>query len=130
MPRSVFALSGEAPVVHQEPEWLSRRQLDSQELPGRRSSGSAWRSIVVLLVLLGILAGVHYLFRRKVSSWLTPAPAHLKIVSRLRLGFRQEVVIVDWEGVELMLGVGPSFIQTLHRRRDSSPRNSADGEGS
>jgi len=61
------------------------------------------------------------MLRRRVSAWVCPAPDRLRIVSRQRLGARQELLVVEWEGERLLLGVGPAFINPIHRKPAPEP---------
>lgn len=99
-----------------EPAWLARS-------PGESPAGRAdpdyrkatWRSMGVLVLLVGLLVGAQYVIRRRAPVWARPT-ASLRVVGRLRLGFRQELVLVEWAGEQLALGVGSSFIRCLHVR--------------
>ena len=75
------------------------------------------RSMGSLILLIGALLAVNYWFRRRFAAEQPVSGATLKVKARLRLGVRQEVVVVEWEGDQLVLGVGPSFIQPLYNRR-------------
>ena len=69
------------------------------------------------MLLIGALLAINHWMRRRFAAGLPLAEASLKVRARLRLGVRQEVVVVEWAGDQLVLGVGPAFIQPLHVRR-------------
>jgi len=99
-----------------EPAWMARSVAESR--PGRADQDyrkATWRSMGVLALLVGVLVGVQHLIRKRLPTYARPTAA-LRIVGRLRLGARQEVVLVEWEGEQLALGVGASFIHCLHVR--------------
>lgn len=101
---------------HVAENWLTRR---SDEMPERGTvpdaQSGAWRSMIVLVLLLGALIGAQYWLRRRAANW-THWPKAVRVTGRLRLGFRQELVLVEWDGEEMALGVGNSFIRCLHVR--------------
>jgi flagellar biogenesis protein FliO len=92
---------------------------NGEERPSSDYRGSALRSMGAMLLIIGVLLGFHYWFRRRLNlRGPLAGGADVKIVSRMRLNPRQELVIVEWEGEQLMLGVGATFIHRLHRRGD------------
>ena len=109
-------LVGPVAPASADPEWMRR----SERSGGSGSSDhrrSALRSMGAMLLLVGVMLAANYWIRRRMNG---AAPLlrsnRLKIVSRLRVGPRQEVVVVDWEGEQVMLGVGPNILQPLHKR--------------
>ena len=103
-------------ATRDEPAWISRA-----EQPGSTSSShyprAMFRSLGSLVLLIGALLAVNRWMRRRFAAGQPLAGSGLKVMARLRLGMRQEVVVVEWGGDQLVLGVGPSFIQPLHTRR-------------
>lgn len=102
-----------------DPEWINRGKSEAE---GEDQSdeavdlgGSAWRSIGALLFIVGALVIVQIMLKRRAAGHGFSDSQELKTVSRLRIGPRQELVIVEWEGEQLMLGVSQSAIQPLHR---------------
>ncbi len=101
-----------------DPAWLSRTQTPESQTGAYRSS--ALRSLGAMLLIVGLLLAANHYIRKR---FLPPVPVtgpQVKVLSRLRLGPRQEVVVVEWEGEQMVLGVGPTFIQPLHTRRGGS----------
>ena len=69
------------------------------------------------MLLIGALLAINHWMRRRLVAGQPLAGSSLKVHARMRLGVRQEVVVVEWAGDQLVLGVGPTFIQPLHIRR-------------
>ena len=93
-------------------DWITRsRRPDSSS---EDASPSPMRSILALLVVLGGLLLVRFLILRKgLPGGRSHMPPLLKMVSRLRVGSRQEVVVVAFQGKHLLLGVTPENIRIL-----------------
>lgn len=69
------------------------------------------RTLVSLLVVLGLLAGCLWLIRR--GGWqggLKKGPRAIQIETALGLGDRRQLVIVSVEGRRLLLGVTPMHV--------------------
>lgn len=99
-----------------DPDWM-RRSDRSDTGNTSHYRRSAFRSMGVMLLLIGVMLAVNYGLRRKMTGAAPLSRANrLKVLSRLRVGSRQEVVVIDWEGEHILLGVGPNFITPLHRR--------------
>ena len=102
------------------PAWLSHATAPVSSTSGNYKHAT-FRSMGALLLLIGALAGVNYWLRRKGFPGQPVSGAGLRVRARLKLGVRQEVVVVEWGGDQLVLGVGPSFIQPLYTRRGGAP---------
>ncbi len=109
------------PPARGEPTWLSRSNKEEAAPPGDYRH-AALRSIAALLLIIGALMVTHHWLRRRFATEQPAAGSRLKVLSRLRLGARQELVVIEWEGDQMVLGMGPSFIQALHTRRESKPK--------
>lgn len=115
-----------APSERPEPAWLTRRADDTAPRRADPSHGfAAWRSMGALLLVVGALVGAHYFLRRREPSWTRPSTP-IKVVGRMRLGFRQDLIIVEWDNEQLALAVGSSFIRCLHVRQ--TQRDESDSE--
>lgn len=99
-----------------EPAWLSHAE-NSEATSAGQYQRATFRSMGVLLLLIGAMLAINYGLRRRFVARQPLAGSSLKVHARLRLGVRQEVVVVEWGGDQMVLGVGPSFIQPLHIRR-------------
>lgn len=100
------------------PSWIQQSSGDGAARREPFSMGGMGRSMAALVLVLGGLSGAHYFLRKRVSAWACPVSAQLKILTRCRLGARQELVVVDWGGERFMLGVSPSGIRRLHTRTE------------
>lgn len=114
-PADAAATEADAPASPAEPAWMNR--TERPEVGSSDYRRSALRSMGAMIFVVGGLLIVHYWLRRKMlGNQPILRSNRLKVQSRLRLGPRQEVVVVEWEGEQVLLGVGPTFIQPLHRR--------------
>ncbi len=102
-----------------EPAWISQAGNVGAE-SSVNYQRATFRSMGVLLLLIGSLLAVNHWLRRRYVAGQPLAGSSLKVCARLKLGVRQEVVVVEWGGDQMVLGVGPSFIQPLHIRRESA----------
>ena len=88
------------------PEWLSRTDHPGASSPSHYRSATL-RSLGALLLLIGALAAVNRWLRHRPIAGQPMTEASLRVQARLRLGVRQEVVVVEWGGDQMVLGVGP-----------------------
>lgn len=95
---------------------MSRSEQPGTPAPSHFRSAT-FRSLGALLLLIGVLAAVNRWLRHRPIAGQPLTGESLRVQARLRLGVRQEVVVVEWGGDQMVLGIGPSFIQTLHIRR-------------
>ncbi len=102
------------------PAWLSHANAPISSTSGNYQQAT-FRSMGALLLLIGALAGVNVWLRRRGFAGQPTTGAGLRVRARLKLGVRQEVVVVEWGGDQLVLGVGPSYIQPLYTRRGGAP---------
>lgn len=118
-------LAGEAPeletkperVIESGPDWMKVARSGETGKRPVKGGHSAWRSTGALLVVLGGLMAAQVYLRRRAARPTVTGETRLNIVSRLRVGARQELIVVDWEGDRFILGVGPSFIQPVHHQK-------------
>jgi flagellar biogenesis protein FliO len=116
-------------VSSPDPEWINKDKIEEQSDSGGGAGRSAWRSIGALLFVVGALVSVQVLLKRRAVGRAMAPGQPLKMVSRLRVAPRQDVVIVEWEGEQLLLGVSQSSIQPLHRRPGDLVEQGAVGGG-
>jgi flagellar biogenesis protein FliO len=94
-------------------DWIKRTR-ETNPSPVRPVAKHSFRSIFALLVVLGGLFLVNGFIRR---SGRLGARIHsgalVRLVSRTRIGARQELVVVHFHGKHLLLGVTPENIQVL-----------------
>ncbi len=83
------------------------------ETPAAASAGGVFQMIVGLSVVLAILIGGAWLLRRFISL---PATTHspLKIITGLSLSPRDRLIVIQVGDRQLLLGLSPGRIQTLH----------------
>lgn len=70
----------------------------------------------VLAALVGVLiliAGASWMIRR-LSGGVTPANSLIKVLANYPLGVKQRIVLVDINGVCLLLGVSAEQVNCLH----------------
>lgn len=72
------------------------------------------KSGAMLLVVLGVLLGCLYLLRRMSGVRHLAGQGAVTVRGSYHLGSKERIMLVDVEGVRLLLGVTPSGIQTLH----------------
>jgi len=72
-----------------------------------------------LILVLLIIIGSAWVFRRygRINA---AANGHLKIISGLSVGQRERIVLVEAGDVQLLLGVAPGHVQTLHVMGDAA----------
>ena len=66
-----------------------------------------------LMAILGLIFALVWLLK-KVGQGTLIGSQHMKIVSALPLGTRERVAIVDIKGKQILLGITPTQISTLH----------------
>ena len=100
-------------------DWISRERR--QHDPIRTASPNPARSLFALLLILGGLLVVRYFVRRggAVGGRLS-ANTLVRLVSRVRLGARQELVVVRFGGNHLLLGVTADSIRVLTETQASA----------
>lgn len=68
---------------------------------------------VALLLVLGLILGLAWLLKRLPGSGFRPAEG-LRVVASLTVGSKERVVVVAVNGEQLLLGVSPGGVRTLH----------------
>lgn len=66
-----------------------------------------------LLVVLGLVFAVAWLLRR-FNRWQVTADGQMKILGGLSVGTRERVLLIEVGETQLLVGVSPGRIQTLH----------------
>ncbi len=108
------------PAPREEPSWISRANKE-EAAPAGRQRPAALRSIGALALMIGALMMTHHWMRRRFATAQPIVGSRMKVLSRLRLGARQELVVIEWDGDQVMLGIGPTFMHPLHTRREGVP---------
>ncbi len=77
-------------------------------------SGSHLLNVTLgLMAIIGLIFALS-LFVRRFGSGTFSANTHLKIISSMPLGTRERIVLIDAGGQQLLLGITPTNINTLH----------------
>lgn len=77
-------------------------------------SGSHLLNVTLgLMAIIGLIFALS-LFVKRFGSGAFSANTHLKIISSLPLGTRERIVLIDAGGHQLLLGITPTHINTLH----------------
>ena len=102
-------------VIMAGPVAVASMLLEGQEVTGGDPAiaGSVWQLMLGLVVVLGAIAVGAWLLRRfgRVSSAIGGA---IKIVGGVSMGPRERVVLLQVGNTQLLLGVTPGRIQSLH----------------
>lgn len=87
--------------------------LAAEPITTATSTGGAFQMVVGLLVVLAILIGGAWLLRRFVSL-PTTTRSPLKIITGLSLSPRDRLIVIQVGERQILLGLSPGRIQTLH----------------
>ncbi len=68
----------------------------------------------MLLVVCAVLMGVVYLLKRVGKMQRLSGQGAVRVRGTYHLGPKEKMMLVDVEGIRLLLGVTPAGIQTLH----------------
>ena len=77
------------------------------------SSGSLLQVVLGMGVVLGILLGGAW-FMRRMGVGYSAAAGNMRVVGGLSLGARERMVLVQVGDTQLLIGIAPGSIQTLH----------------
>lgn len=72
------------------------------------------KSGAMLLVVLAVLLGFVFLLKRLSGMRQLAGQGAVQVRGTYHLGPKERIMLVDVEGVRLLLGVSPAGIQTLH----------------
>lgn len=78
-------------------------------------------AVFALLLVLGLILGMAWVLKRLPGSGFRPAEG-LRVVASLAVGAKERVVVVDVNGEQLLLGVSPGGVRTLHRLPEPLPQ--------
>ena len=76
-------------------------------------AGNLIQTTLGLMVILAVIAGAAWLAKR-FGNFKVGAQGRMKIIGGLSLGTRERVVLLEVGNQQLLLGVAPGRIQTLH----------------
>lgn len=77
------------------------------------ASASLIQVTIALLFMVGLIVGLAWLMKR-FSHPLFQQQKHLRLVANLSLGVKEKIILVEVDGKQLVLGVTPQQITTLH----------------
>lgn len=76
-------------------------------------AGSYFQMVLGLIFIVALIVGMGW-FIRRMGSFNTVASGNLKLLGGLSLGQRERIVLVQVGETQLLVGVGPGQIRTLH----------------
>jgi flagellar protein FliO/FliZ len=106
---SVAAAAGGAMQVAAEP--AARRTLSAA--PDPISMTSLWQLTLGMLLVLALIAAIAWLLKRT-GRFQMSAGGGLRILGGLSMGARERVVLLQVGETQLLVGVAPGRVQTLH----------------
>jgi len=74
---------------------------------------SLWQLTLGMLLVLGLILAIAWLLKRS-GRFQTAAGGGLRILGGLSMGSRERVVLIQAGETQLLLGVAPGRVQTLH----------------
>lgn len=77
------------------------------------ASASLIQVTLALMLMVGLILGLAWLARR-FGQPLFQQNKHLRLVASLSLGVKEKIILVEVEGKQLVLGVTPQQITSLH----------------
>lgn len=90
----------------------------------RAEAGSVGGTVLALLLVVGLILGLGWLARRMPGFGRAANPA-LRVVGSLALGPRDRLVVVAVGDAQLLVGVGPAGMRTLHTLDTPLPETAA-----
>ncbi|AKK67867.1 MULTISPECIES: flagellar biosynthetic protein FliO [Xanthomonas translucens group] len=78
-------------------------------------------AVFALLLVLGLILGMAWVLKRLPGSGFRPAEG-LRVVASLAVGAKERVVVIDVNGEQLLLGVSPGGVRTLHHLPEPLPQ--------
>lgn len=91
----------------------SSKVLSGTGLSDPNMAGSLIQTSLGLLVVLAVIGGAAWAFKR-FGSFQTGMQGRMKVVGGVSLGARERVVLLQVGDQQLVVGVAPGQIQTLH----------------
>ncbi|MFZ0468574.1 MAG: flagellar biosynthetic protein FliO, partial [Thiogranum sp.] len=74
---------------------------------------SLWQLTLGMLVVLGLILAIAWLLKRS-GRFQMAAGGGLRVLGGLSMGSRERVVLIQAGETQLLLGVAPGRVQTLH----------------
>lgn len=92
------------------PAWAENSE---QAAPAVASGTQLINVVFSLLLIIGVILALAWLLRRFGQGGFSNQQ-HMKVLATLPLGTRERLLVVDVSGQQLLLGVTPQQIRTLH----------------
>jgi flagellar protein FliO/FliZ len=92
---------------------------------------SLWQLTLGMLLVLGLIVGIAWVLKRT-GRFQLAAGGGLRILGGLSMGARERVVLLQVGDTQLLVGVAPGRVQTLHvldQPLRGAPDNAAAGKG-
>jgi flagellar protein FliO/FliZ len=89
---------------------------------------SLWQLTLGLLVVLGLIVSIAWLLKRT-GRFQMAAGGGLRVLGGLSMGARERVVLIQAGETQLLLGVAPGRVQTLHVLDQPLQMSSSSGSG-
>ncbi len=88
-------------------------QNANSKSPKIGSGGHLLNVTLGLLLIIGLIFGLSW-FVKRFSQGTFAGNTHLKIIATMPLGTRERIALIDAGGQQLLLGITPTQINTLH----------------
>lgn len=95
------------------PLMAAEQQAAAEQLQPTVGVGSVVQVFVALLVVVALIVATAWLFRR-LSGGSFSRNGALKVLAGIHVGQRERIVLVQAGEVQLLLGVAPGEVRTLH----------------
>ncbi|HEY8941754.1 MAG TPA: flagellar biosynthetic protein FliO [Cellvibrio sp.] len=101
------------PVVTNQTSTNPYYQNANGNSPPIGSGGHLLNVTLGLILIIGLIFGLSW-FVKRFSQGSFSGNSHLKIIATMPLGTRERIVLIDAGGQQLLLGITPTHINTLH----------------
>ncbi len=87
--------------------------IEVQKTPDVMSAGNIFQIVAALLVVLIMIVGAGWMMKR-FGSLGGVSNGNLKVVAGITVGQREKIVIVQAGEVQVLIGISPGNVRTLH----------------
>lgn len=112
-PATAPAAAPKAAPAASAPSYQNQTGYQNQSSPKIGSGAHLLNVTMGLVLIIGLIFGVSW-FVKRFSQGTFAANNHLKVVAAMPLGTRERLVVVDAGGQQILLGITPTQINTLH----------------
>jgi len=108
-------LTGLAALVVASPLWAQEAGKTAQEMPARApdTMGTMVSLGIGLIAVIAIIYGCAWIIRR-MNGMTGMNNDAIKVVSVMALGARERLALIEVGGQQILLGITPTAIRTLH----------------